>query len=232
MSDSMLSALTNKQPTRFQVTEQDFKAFRASYIDPRAGATEEKYLEYFVAWSLFRFQPGDIYIDIASQDCPFNQFIGQKFGIEAFRQDLYYLANSKDAYDVSGDACSLPFPDNYFTHMSLFNSFEHFEDDRDTAFIIEAQRVLRPGGRLLLMPLEIGLEYSIETDAGYVDAQGVKHLWGVGARYARTYDVAAFRTRVIEPARQLSPELYEIEDQWPRAADCYARWFMMFRKTA
>ena len=56
----------------------------------------------------------------------------------------------KDGFDIAGDARVLPIPDV-------------FEGEGDTAFIKEAQRVLRPGGFLLIVPLELAGEYSIET---------------------------------------------------------------------
>jgi len=60
--------------------------------------------------------------------------------------------------------------------MSLHNSLEHFEGRSDIKFFKEAQRLLRPGGKLLVVPLFIGDTYSTVNDAGWVDEAGVKHL--------------------------------------------------------
>lgn len=47
-----------------------------------------------------------------------------------------------------GDATQLPFPDNSFDAVTMFDVLEHIPDD--LAAIAEAQRVLRPGGYLLI----------------------------------------------------------------------------------
>jgi SAM-dependent methyltransferase len=212
-----------------RIAPEDLGRFKQIYVDPR-GVNDEKYLEYYAAFTMFQFSPGDVYIDIAAQDCPFHRFVAHRFGVKAYRQDLHYLNGSADPYDVACDACSLPFPDGSFTHMSLFNSFEHFEDDRDTAFMREAQRVLRPDGVLLIVPLQISTEYSIKTDEGYYDEAGVKHLWGVGARFSRTYDLKRFRDRVVRAATGLEFYVYRIEEPWAIGSGCYAEWFVMFKK--
>lgn len=60
-------------------------------------------------------------------------------------------AQAKDlpnAKFVVGDAEDLPFPDAAFDAVLCSNSFHHYPDQR--AFVSEAWRVLRPGGRLIL----------------------------------------------------------------------------------
>lgn len=49
---------------------------------------------------------------------------------------------------VCGDACFLPFQDDSFDAVTLFDVLEHIEDDRHAAQ--EALRVARPGGYLLV----------------------------------------------------------------------------------
>lgn len=48
------------------------------------------------------------------------------------------------------DAQSLPFPDNSFNLVTIFDVLYHLAVKSDTAVINEAYRVLRPGGRLLV----------------------------------------------------------------------------------
>jgi SAM-dependent methyltransferase len=49
---------------------------------------------------------------------------------------------------VCGDACALPFADDSFDVVTLFDVLEHIEDDRRAAR--EALRVVRPGGYVLV----------------------------------------------------------------------------------
>jgi SAM-dependent methyltransferase len=49
---------------------------------------------------------------------------------------------------VTGDACDLPFPDDSFDVVTMFDVLEHIPDDHRAAQ--EALRVTRPGGRILV----------------------------------------------------------------------------------
>lgn len=56
-----------------------------------------------------------------------------------------------------GDACRLPFPNDAFGLVALLDVIEHIEDH--TAAILEARRVLRPGGVLLVTTPKITWHY-------------------------------------------------------------------------
>jgi len=182
-----------------RVERTDFDHFKARYKDKRA-IDDEKRLEYYVSVRWLDFTRSDVFIDIAAQDCPFASYVHKTFGCRAYRQDLYYLEPGIHGSDIGGDASNLPLRDGTVTKIALHNSFEHFEGDGDTRFIREAQRVLAPGGKMCIVPLFIAETYAEESDAGWVDDQGVKHSWGIGARFARHYDLAQFKRRVLAHA--------------------------------
>lgn len=54
---------------------------------------------------------------------------------------------------VNGDGCELPFADGSFDHMTSIEAMWHFPSR--AAFLCEAARVLRPGGRLAVVDLLI-----------------------------------------------------------------------------
>ncbi len=185
--------------TRFLIDKDDFIKFKNSYEDSRSGIDDQKMLEYFIGLKILSpFSKDDIFIDAACQDCKFNEYIEKTFGCKAYRQDLYYLQEGINGRDIGGDATNLPFPNASITKLALFNSFEHFEENKDIALILEAERVLKKAGKLLIVPLEIGESHFEESDAGWIDESGKKHLWGVGARFARTYDVKTFKSRILD----------------------------------
>lgn len=123
----------------------DFLNFTSQYPDSRPGIDQEKLLEYYIGYTWLDLKPDDVFMDIAAQDCPFAHLVRDTVGCRAYRQDLYYLARGIHGSDIDSDAVDLPLPDGSVSKMALFNSFEHFEADRDIRFVQEARRVLRPG---------------------------------------------------------------------------------------
>jgi SAM-dependent methyltransferase len=170
-----------------------------------------KLIEYYVSLKILRFEKFDLYIDIAAQDCPFAFYVHDNFGCQGYRQDLYYFENGIHGCDIGGDACVLPFSNGQVTKMSLHNSFEHFEESADRKFIIEAARVLRPGGLLCVVPFYFGDTYKEDNESGWIDEHGTKHLWGQGARFSRIYDPAQFRDRILLCATGLKGRLHFME---------------------
>jgi hypothetical protein len=105
--------------------------------------------------------------------------------------------------------------------MSLHNSLEHFEGRSDIRFFREAQRLLRPGGKLLVVPLFIGDTYSTVKDAGWVDDDGVKHLWGEGARFARWYDLPHFKSRILDRSRHFAVQIHHMDNATEVHPHCF-----------
>jgi ubiquinone/menaquinone biosynthesis C-methylase UbiE len=66
---------------------------------------------------------------------------------------------------LCADATALPFEDNSFDAITMFDLLEHVPDDAKA--IAEAKRVLRPGGYLLVSTphqLALSILQSVETD--------------------------------------------------------------------
>ncbi len=213
-----------------RIDAQDFAHFKTLYIDTRNMIDNEKLLEYYISFRWLEFNAADTYIDVAAQDCPFAFFIRDRFNCRVYRQDLFYLKKGIHGEDIGGDASKIPLPSDLVSKISLHNSLEHFEGNSDIKFFREAQRLLRPGGKLLIMPLFIGDDYMIETDAGWVDEKGVKHLWGKGARFARIYDLPEFNSRILKNSNKFKLHVYHLQNAYEIDPKCYAEYFAIFEK--
>ncbi|MFO7300019.1 MAG: methyltransferase domain-containing protein [Actinomycetes bacterium] len=209
---SRLEELSGRPVESVMVDVDDFEHFKTLYVDDRPMIDDAKRFEYYVSYKYLGIGRGDVYIDIAAQDCPFAFFVADHFGATGYRQDLYYLEKGVHGNDIGGNAAEIPLPDGSVTHLALHNSFEHFEGRNDSRFVKEAQRLLAVGGKLLIVPLFIGMEYSITRNDGWVDDEGKKHLWGKGARFARWYDPDHFRKRVLRKAPKLEPRFFFVEN--------------------
>jgi len=177
---NQLEEVTGQPVMRIQIDAADFQSFKDGYKDDRKGVNNQKLLEYYISWKYLAFKAEDIYIDIAAQNCPFAFFVHEKFGCEVYRQDLYYMKQEINKSDIGGDACKLPLKDETVSKISLHNSFEHFEGDSDILFIQEAQRVLKVGGKLLIVPLFFEDHYRVENESGWVDEGEKKTSLGEG----------------------------------------------------
>lgn len=182
------------------------------------GVREQKLLEYFVSIDLLNVKSGDVVIDVASEWSIFPNVLRKLSGAAVYRQDLIYPPGVQGDR-IGGSAVQMPVPDAFSDSIVLHNAFEHFEGTADTDFILEAWRVLKPGGKLCILPLFISDRHAILTDP-LVDRRGI--MWDPGTqvielpwwhnRFGRFYDAAALQHRVLEPASRLGfiPTIYHV----------------------
>jgi hypothetical protein len=124
----------------------------------------------------------------------------------------------------------MPLKDEAVNKISLHNSFEHFEGTSDIRFIEEAQRVLTLGGKLVIVPIFFESKYQVEKNAGWIDDDGRKHLWGEGARFSRLYDVEQFNRRILHNSKSFKTQFYSVENLQEVSRDCYGQFFIIFEK--
>jgi len=197
----------------------------------------EKGLEHFLALELLGLTPDDVYIDVASQHSPVPVIYGELSGARMIRQDLVYPPGLHEDR-IGGDASSMPVPDGFASAIALHNAFEHFEGDSDSRFIGEALRVLRPGGRLCIVPLFLASRYAIQTDPAAWPPEGMAfepdaELWcakGWRDRHGRLYDVAHLAGRVRARLPGASLTIHDVENAGDFGPDAYLRFAALVRK--
>lgn len=235
--DAIAAALTGSGvvPIPYHIDLDAFRAHVASCGYPAnyaagsmdgGGAREQKLLEYFVSLELLRVQSTDVVVDVASEWSIFPEVLRELTGATVYRQDMIYsLGIHGDR--IGGSAESMPVPDGFADKLVLHNALEHFEGMADTGFIAEAERVLKPGGMLCILPLLMAERHSIITDP-LVDRRGI--VWDAGARvveipwwhnrFGRFYDAPALQRRVLAPARGFEVTAYwlvNVEEVHPKA---------------
>ena len=232
-------------PSRIDVAGfRDFVA-RAGYesMDYWRGGKDpggtEKWLEHFVSLELLEPRPGEVLIDIASCTSPFPEVAERFHGVQAFRQDLSY-PEGVHGRRIGGDASHLDLPDEFADLLTLHCSFEHFEGDRDQAFLREAERILKPGGRLCILPLYTSETYSIQTDLAawkrrVPEIEGDALICvadGWGEVHGRFYDARRFDERVAGSAGSMEVRILRVENFTEAAPDCYLKLAALLRKPA
>jgi SAM-dependent methyltransferase len=215
---------------RRHLATNHYPRFYAGGPIENGGWREEKALEYVVSLDLLRIQPTDVIVDVASEWSIFPEIVRRTIGARVYRQDMIYpLGIEGDC--IGGSAAHMPVPDGFADKLVLHNSFEHFEGTADIDFIAEAWRVLKPGGKLCILPLFMSDCHCILTDP-LVDRQGI--AWDDGSRvielpwwhnrFGRFYDVAALQRRVLQPGQRFTSTIYDIEN----ACEVHARAYLQF----
>jgi ubiquinone/menaquinone biosynthesis C-methylase UbiE len=128
-----------------------------------------KAIEHFVSFELFAPMAGKTFLDVAASTSPVTRILRDIYGFEqVYRQDLNFTEDQhkKDPYTLVSDATKIPLADGSVDAISLHNSWEHFEGAADTDFLREAGRLLRPGGRLCILPIDFSRQTTVLTSPG------------------------------------------------------------------
>ncbi|MDH3205945.1 MAG: methyltransferase domain-containing protein [Gemmatimonadota bacterium] len=229
----------------YHVPREDFDGYvdkagyaSLSYYDHgRIPAALEKYLEHYVSLRMLDPRPGQVLIDIASMNSPFSEIAADLYDLETYRQDIMY-PEGMQGRTIGGDAASMPIPDGFADHLVMHCSFEHFEGDSDSRFIREAERVLKPGGRLCILPLYTTSSYAIQTHPRGLKRQHLEFEPGDtvyvsdewGPPHQRYYDAGAFMRRVVSHLRRLDLTIYRVTNLEEFGSDCYLRFAAVFQK--
>ena len=164
----------------------------------------EKVLEYYLTVEALSLKPRSTYLDIASCLSLFPNYVAERIGATVYRQDLLYPEGIRSVefprissikpgrttvniLSIGSDACSLPLTSSSVDSIALHCSFEHFEGDSDGRFTKEALRLLRPGGRMLIIPFYCGNTYEEVHKEGFAD----------GCQFHRYYNPSKFFERVL-----------------------------------
>jgi SAM-dependent methyltransferase len=179
----------------------------------------EKHLEYYISLKLLDITEKDRYVDIASCYSVFPPYVKNKYKCDVWRQDYFYKNGVNGNY-IGGDACAIPVEDNFFDKMTLHCSFEHFEDSKDGDLILEAQRVLKPGGKLCIIPFYCGYEY-VEVN---------KNNFDTGCQFQRYYNPEKFKERVFDKMKNMELTFHNITNLAEIGEGLYCCFSLIFTK--
>jgi hypothetical protein len=180
-----------------------------------SGVWDEKLLEHWIASDLLglsSYASDDIYVDIAACSSPWACALRQKAGLTAFAID--YAESGEFYKDLSyyrkEDATLTSFEPGSIRGASLQCAYEMFTGDSDSLLIKELSRILKPGGKAIILPLYMHTHYCAYSTPeyygkGHSDPAAKEYLrvdcWGVPS--SRKYDARELKRRVLDPARAL-----------------------------
>jgi hypothetical protein len=187
--------------------------------DYRKGKDErvwnEKLLEHWISserLGLMDYGQSEVYVDVAASSSPWVHVLRDRRGIEAFAidQDEIGEAYRHFPYYRVEDATKSNFTDASITGASLHCAYEMFMGEHDTQFIHEAARIMKPGGRIIILPLYMHVHYCAYATSeyygkGFADAAAKEYIrWDCrGVPSSRKYDAAQLKKRVLDPITSL-----------------------------
>ncbi|MDJ0703955.1 MAG: hypothetical protein QNJ46_11800 [Leptolyngbyaceae cyanobacterium MO_188.B28] len=172
---------------------------------------DEKLLEHWIAaerLDLSTWESEDIYIDVAAANSPWAEILRKHFRIQAFAIDLDEVGgNYKDLpYYRIENATATTFDRESITGMSLQCAYEMFMKDDDTKLIAEIERILRPGGKVVISPLYLHTHHCAYSTPeyygkGYSDPSAKEYVnFGCfGIPSSRKYSAKSLKQRVLNP---------------------------------
>lgn len=204
-------AVHDYEPERAEFIEfQKSGFFPERYHGGRnSGVWDEKLLEHWIAaqrLDLFNFGEHEIYVDAAACSSPWSRTLREGHEIKAFAIDLEVNPEfaSLDYYRQE-DATNTRFADSSVRGMSLQCAFEMFTGDDDLNFISEVRRIMRPGGRVVILPLYMHTHYCAYSTPDYfgkgfsdVDAVEYVRMDSYGVPSSRKYDAAHLKSRILD----------------------------------
>lgn len=211
------------------------------YGGPMFHCLLEKALEHYLSFVLAEPMPGQTAVDVGSCKSVVPEILRRVHNVQCYEQDLEY-SPGVHGNRVGSSADAIPLPDRSIDFTMLHCTFEHFEGNADTGFVRESARLLKPGGRTIILPLYLNENYcnvTGETDpaqrAGITfDSTASFHCvipeWK--NRFGRHYSPPALLTRVIAPAREagLNVTLHRVKNWDLVDAKLWLRWILVLEQ--
>lgn len=191
---------------------QEESWFPPDYYGGKNGRVwNEKHLEHWISserLGLMGYGQGEVYVDIAASSSPWVHALRNRTDIDAFAIDLNEVGKAYRhfPYYRVEDATKTSFTDASVTGASLHCAYEMFMGEHDTQLIHEAARILRPGGKLVILPLYMHTHYCAYATPeyygkGFTDPAASEYIrWDcIGVPSSRKYDAAQLMKRVLDP---------------------------------
>jgi hypothetical protein len=204
----------------------------------------EKLLEHWISserLGLMNYGQGEVYVDVAAASSPWAHALRDRSGIEAFAIDLDEVGEAyRDfPYYRVEDATNSRFTDASITGASLHCAYEMFMGEHDTQFIHEAARILKPGGKIIILPLYMHSHYCAYATSeyygkGFADPAAKEYIrWDcAGVPSSRKYDAAQLVKRVLDPATSLglSYRLMALRNKSEFGSNIYCHFILEIKK--
>ena len=187
------------------------------------------------------YGPAEAYVDVAAAGSPWAKTLRERKQIDAYAIDLCEVSDAyRDLpYYRVENATATSFADASITGVSLHCAYEMFMGQDDTRLIAELARILKPGGKAVILPLYMHTHYCAYSTPeyfgkGYSDplAKEYVRLDCSGVPSSRKYDAAKLKERVLDPilAAGLKYQLLALRNKSEFGQNIYCHFILEIEK--
>jgi SAM-dependent methyltransferase len=203
----------------------------------------EKSLEHFISFQFSDINEHSLVVDVANASSHFPRIMHDLFGCRVISNDLEFPAGVVELADwhtqIGCNACNLPLNDGSVDLMTLHCALEMFEGNDDISLIREASRVLKPGGKMVIVPLYLNEVHHVLRDP--INPRRTQPIIDNGSvlvyrhdffnvAFARFYSVDALFNRLLSDLVDMSFNLYKVEKAESIGKNVYCSWIGVFEK--
>lgn len=205
----------------YEINKDDFAQwldevnFPKEYSEAYREAFTEKALEHYLSSKLVDLNKNDVFVDVAAASSPWYDLAEKRYKCKSYAVDLHLPHDKTDSRLIECNATNMPFADRSISKIALHCAYEMFENDADTNFIKEANRVLSTRGKIVILPLYMDHFYYIlsspKTNRRGIVYGKAKRVWRddkYRIRFSRHYSVEAFKERVVNYKDKLRLKIY------------------------
>lgn len=234
-------------PVPYSVDVGAFRKFveKARYPDGAYGDYfVEKTLEHFISFQFSDINEHSLVVDVANAGSSFPNIMNDIFGCKVISNDLAFAPGEFVVESwhtrIGCNACNLPLKDESVDLITIHCALEMFENNDDINLVKEATRVLKPRGKMVIIPLYMNEIHHIfrdpknsrkiqpETDEGSILIYR-NNFWGVA--FARFYSVDAFCKRILLNVKgKMQFKLFKIINAESVGKNVYLSWFGVLEK--
>lgn len=207
------SAIENGRIGSLNITSKEYKKF----LEHEELRNYRKYtfahnkiLEYITTYILTEIDSESSVLDAAGGLGGYIRVIKRlKHSKELYCNDMRLAGKTEEGITfIGGNIDAMELASESLTSITCHHSFEHFREDNDIRFIKEVVRLLKVGGKACIVPLFLCNRYceiwnkipDMKFDKRALtiyDPLGTFPGWGPYERFARAYDIKAFRERLV-----------------------------------
>lgn len=185
--------------------------FPKEYSNSCGEVFTEKALEHYLSSRLLDLNENDVFVDIAAASSPWYDLSEKRYNCRTFAVDLH-LPFKNDPRLIECDATDMPFDNESISKIALHCAYEMFENDADINLINEANRVLRKGGKMIIIPLYMDhIQSSPKVSRKGIVYGKARRVWRddkYSVRFSRHYSVEAFKERIVDNRDKLNLKIY------------------------